>query len=79
MSNWSASRFLTAAIGCGTLALFMVYAFHAVTEGTLPLWLHIPVAALVLGALSVGALGAGFFLVEYQTRRALLGDDRQEA
>lgn len=78
MSNWSASRFLTAAIGCGTLALFMVYAFHAVTEGTLPLWLHIPVAALVLGALSVGALGVGFFLVEYQTHRAL-GDDRQKA
>jgi hypothetical protein len=71
MSNWSASRFLTAAIGSAVLALLMVFAFHAVTEGSLPLWLHIPVAALVLGAFSAGSLGAGFFLVEYQTRRAL--------
>lgn len=71
MSNWSASRFLTAAIGCLLLALLMVYAFHAVTEGSMPLWLHVPVAALVLGALSVGALGAGLCFLEYQTRRAL--------
>lgn len=71
MSKWSASRFLGAMIGSGLLALVMVFVFHLVTEGTLPLWLHIPVAGLTLLLLSAGAVGAGYFLVEYQTRRAL--------
>jgi peptidoglycan/LPS O-acetylase OafA/YrhL len=71
MSKWSASRFLGAAVGSGLLALLMVYVFHTVTEGTLPLWLHIPVAGLTLILLSAGAAGVGFFFVEYQTRRTL--------
>jgi hypothetical protein len=72
MSKWSASRFLGATIGSVGLALVMVFLFHLVTEGSLPLWLHIPVAGLTLLLLSAGAAGAGFFFVEYQTRQALV-------
>jgi hypothetical protein len=71
MSNWSASRFLGAGILSACLAVVMVFVFHVVTEGSLPLWLHIPVAGLTLLLLSAGAVGAGIFMVEYQTRQAL--------
>lgn len=62
------------AAGAGAmLALLMVGAMEALQSASLPLWLHLPLTALVLGLLAVGAGGAGIAYVEYQSRSASSG------
>jgi hypothetical protein len=62
------------AAGAGVLlALLMVGAMEALQAASLPLWLHLPLTAIVLGLLTVGAGGAGVAYLEYQSRSANSG------
>jgi ABC-type polysaccharide/polyol phosphate export permease len=77
MRNWPAQRFLQVAVSSLVLALLMVPAIHAIGEANLPLWLHIPLAVLILTLFSVGALAAGICYMEYRARS--LGNGRQQS
>lgn len=49
-------------------AVMMVGVWESVQAAAFTLWLHIPLAAVVLGLLSIGALSAGAAWAEYQGR-----------
>lgn len=49
------------------VALLLVWPLELVLEGNLPLWLHLPLAGLLLGVFSLAALGAGVAYVHYRT------------
>ncbi|MCG0239263.1 MAG: hypothetical protein L6E13_08610 [Firmicutes bacterium] len=65
----SPRRLALGAVGALLLAWGLVPVLQAVLHGSLPLWLHIPVAALLLGTMAAGALAAGVLWAEYRLSR----------
>ncbi|MFO7173483.1 MAG: hypothetical protein DIU70_011080 [Bacillota bacterium] len=57
------------AVGALLLAWGLVPVLEAVLYGSLPLWLHIPVAGLLLGTMAAGAFAAGVLWAEYRISR----------
>ena len=76
MLKRSGEWYRNAAGAGGLLAMLMVGAMEALQAASLPLWLHMPLTALVLGLLTVGAGGAGIAYLEYRSRSA---DSGQQA
>lgn len=70
-ANWY--RFL--AIGSALAAVLGVVGMEVLQASALSQWLHIPLTALALGAMGVGAAVAGAAFMEYRQRSA--GDREQ--
>jgi len=70
MSKLSASWYRSVLIAAVVVALLMVPAMSWLQARELPLWLHIPLTAIVLGLLSLGAAAAGVAYLEYMERSA---------
>lgn len=68
MAHRSAAWFRMVATGAALISLLMVPAIVGLELAHLPLWLHIPLMAVVLGLLSVGAMATGVAFVEYRSR-----------
>lgn len=68
MTGRSGSWYRSVLIAAVVVALLMVPAMSWLQARELPLWLHIPLTAVVLGLLSLGAAVAGVAFVEYQQR-----------
>lgn len=77
MMNRSAGWFRSVAIGGGLLALLMVPLVEMLLHGDLPLWLHIPVTAVVLTLMAGGAAVSGIAYLEYQARSTAGGQQAQ--
>jgi hypothetical protein len=75
MANRSVAWFRNLAAASAVLSLLMVGAMTALQSVFLPLWLHIPLTALVLALMAGGAALAGVACLEYRTRSA--GDGQQ--
>lgn len=65
-----AEWFRIVAVLSGVLGVALVFALNAVLHAGLPLWLHIPVVALVLGLFSLCAIVTGVGFVEAEARKA---------
>lgn len=71
MVHRPASWFRNVAAAGLVVAVAMVPAIAALLNGSLPLWLHIPLIGLALTLLALGYAAAGVAAVEFRHRRQL--------
>lgn len=68
MVRYPARWFQLTAVCSLALGVAMVFALNALLHRDLPLWLHIPLAIVVLTLLGGSALAAGVCFVEFNSR-----------